>query len=253
MRNVYLTVMQKRIILSHTNIIMGFPFFKSKKVGPFRINASGSGLGVSFGVKGARVNFSPRGTFVNLGTNGIYYRKKISGNRKSKSQLEESVDVDYQDTYNGESIGTVNLDSMNTVDSQELIEEIKAKAKKFSLVNWIGILPIICILLTLCNSKETILVNKEKIHKIETVTISGTRANIRDAPSNNSDILLIANQGDKFLLGESPSNSWIQIKEGPLDSNQIAYVYNNLATISDSTYTTIYQESVTQDKDNPIE
>lgn len=229
---------------------MGFSLFKSKKVGPFRINASGSGLGVSFGVKGARVNFSPRGTFVNIGTNGIYYRKKISGNKNSASKIEESVDVDYQETYGGESIGTVNLDSMNAVDSQELIEEIKTKAKKKSLVNWIGVLPIICILFTLCNSEETILVDKERSQKIETVIISGTRANIRDEPNNNSNVILTADQGSKFLLGESTDNNWIEIKGGLLDSNQTAYVFNSLAILSDSTYTTAYQESITQDKDN---
>lgn len=58
---------------------MGFYFRKSKSFGPIRLNMSKSGLGVSTGVKGARLSFGPRGTYVNLGRNGIYYRKKIGG------------------------------------------------------------------------------------------------------------------------------------------------------------------------------
>ena len=60
-------------------------FSKSKSVGPFRLNLSKSGLGVSTGVKGARVSFGPRGTYVNLGRNGIYYRKKIGGGKTKRN------------------------------------------------------------------------------------------------------------------------------------------------------------------------
>lgn len=65
---------------------MGWSFRKSKSVGPFRLNFSKSGVGVSTGVKGARMSFGPRGTYVNLGRNGIYYRKKIGGTKTNKSQ-----------------------------------------------------------------------------------------------------------------------------------------------------------------------
>lgn len=229
---------------------MGFSFFRSKKVGPFRINASGSGLGVSFGVKGARINLSPRGTFVNFGANGIYYRKKISGNQKSKSENEEQVEVDYLDTYGGESIGTVNLENLNSVDSNDLIEEIKTKSKKISFVNWLGIFPIICVLFTLCTDKETIEVSRDRTERIKIVVINGLKANIRDAPSNNSNILLSVDQNSKFLHGGESQGSWIKIKGGQLDSNQVAYVYNDLASIQDSSYTINYLEKITQDKEN---
>lgn len=56
---------------------MGFYIRKSKKVGPFRLNLSKSGLGVSAGVKGFRVSTGPRGTYLNAGRNGLYYRQKI--------------------------------------------------------------------------------------------------------------------------------------------------------------------------------
>lgn len=63
---------------------MGWFIRKSKSVGPVRFNLSKSGVGVSTGVKGARMSFGPRGTYVNLGRNGIYYRKKIGGGKSSR-------------------------------------------------------------------------------------------------------------------------------------------------------------------------
>jgi hypothetical protein len=57
------------------------PFFirKSIRLGPFlRLNLSKSGLGLSAGVKGARVGVTPQGR-VNLfaGRFGLYYRERL--------------------------------------------------------------------------------------------------------------------------------------------------------------------------------
>ena len=57
---------------------MGFFIRKSVKFGPFRLNFSKSGVGVSAGVRGARVSAGPRGTYINVGRNGFYYRQKIN-------------------------------------------------------------------------------------------------------------------------------------------------------------------------------
>jgi S-DNA-T family DNA segregation ATPase FtsK/SpoIIIE len=57
---------------------MGFFLRKSIKFGPFRINLSKSGIGVSGGIKGARISTSPRGTQLNLGRKGVYYRKQFN-------------------------------------------------------------------------------------------------------------------------------------------------------------------------------
>jgi hypothetical protein len=57
------------------------PFYirKSVSAGPFRLNVSKSGLGISAGVKGARLSTGPRGTYVNMGRGGVYYRQRIAG------------------------------------------------------------------------------------------------------------------------------------------------------------------------------
>lgn len=57
---------------------MGFYIRKSFRAGPIRFNLSKSGIGVSGGVKGARIGIGPRGTYVHAGRQGLYYRKNLS-------------------------------------------------------------------------------------------------------------------------------------------------------------------------------
>jgi len=58
---------------------MGFYFRKSVKFGPVRFNFSKSGIGVSAGMKGARISTGPRGTYVHAGRGGFYYSQRIGG------------------------------------------------------------------------------------------------------------------------------------------------------------------------------
>jgi Protein of unknown function (DUF4236) len=50
---------------------------KSLSLGPLRLNSSRSGLGASFGVKGARISVGPRGSYVHVGRGGLYYRQNL--------------------------------------------------------------------------------------------------------------------------------------------------------------------------------
>jgi hypothetical protein len=45
--------------------------------GPLRVNLSKSGLGYSFGVRGARIATGPHGSYIHLGRYGVYYRKSL--------------------------------------------------------------------------------------------------------------------------------------------------------------------------------
>jgi hypothetical protein len=56
---------------------MGFYLRKSVSVGPFRFNLSGSGIGMSVGVRGFRVGSGPRGNYVHVGRHGVYYRQTL--------------------------------------------------------------------------------------------------------------------------------------------------------------------------------
>jgi hypothetical protein len=54
---------------------MGFYLRKSVAVGPFRFNLSGSGVGMSVGVRGMRVGTGPHGNYVRIGRGGVYYQQ----------------------------------------------------------------------------------------------------------------------------------------------------------------------------------
>lgn len=57
---------------------MGWTFRKSFRLfGPFRINLSRGGIGVSAGVKGARISAGPTGTRITLSKAGLQYRKQL--------------------------------------------------------------------------------------------------------------------------------------------------------------------------------
>jgi len=57
---------------------MSYFFRRSASFGPFRLNFSKSGVGASFGVKGARITMTPRGTtYITAGSHGFYYRETL--------------------------------------------------------------------------------------------------------------------------------------------------------------------------------
>jgi hypothetical protein len=58
---------------------VGFYLRKGFSFGPLRLNLSGSGLGASVGVKGARIGIGPRGRYIHVGRGGLYYRKALGG------------------------------------------------------------------------------------------------------------------------------------------------------------------------------
>ena len=62
---------------------MGFYIRKSISAGPFRFNLSGSGIGMSVGVKGFRVGSGPRGNYVHMGRGGLCYRASLGGAHQS--------------------------------------------------------------------------------------------------------------------------------------------------------------------------
>jgi hypothetical protein len=69
---------------------MGFYIRRGKNLGPFRLNLSKSGLGISFGVKGARIGLNSQGkAYVHAGRGGLYYRKQLGG-LTNKSQPSRS-------------------------------------------------------------------------------------------------------------------------------------------------------------------
>jgi hypothetical protein len=56
---------------------------KSISAGPFRFSLSGSGVGLSVGVKGFQIGRGPRGNYVHMGRGGLYYRTSIDANQQA--------------------------------------------------------------------------------------------------------------------------------------------------------------------------
>lgn len=72
---------------------MGFLFKKSIKVGPVRVNVSKSGVGVSAGVKGARIGINSKGkVYGSAGVKGLTYRTQLSGAKKQKKTVDNETE-----------------------------------------------------------------------------------------------------------------------------------------------------------------
>lgn len=85
---------------------MGFRYRKSIKLGPFRLNLSKRGAGVSVGVKGARVGIGPRGvrTTLSVPGTGMSYvsEKRLKGSpARQKAQREQIIRTRIPRPYRG--------------------------------------------------------------------------------------------------------------------------------------------------------
>ncbi len=70
---------------------MGFYFRKSARLGPFRINFSKSGVGLSAGIRGLRMGTGPRGAYIHAGVAGLYYRQSLGGSRHHSGSRSEGA------------------------------------------------------------------------------------------------------------------------------------------------------------------
>ena len=70
---------------------MGLYLRKAFTIGPFRINLSKSGFGLSFGVTGARVGIGPNGPYFHAGREFIYYKKSLKNleDNQNENQLQD--------------------------------------------------------------------------------------------------------------------------------------------------------------------
>lgn len=123
---------------------MGFYIRKSKSVGPFRLNLSKSGLGVSTGVKGARLSVGPRGTYINLGRNGLYYRKKIGSSSKKGSSNVQRSNSSYPTENTYTQTDTIRVAPANH-NASDLNNGIVKDIKRASILFWIWL--VLCFIL----------------------------------------------------------------------------------------------------------
>lgn len=60
---------------------------KAISLGPFRINLSKSGIGLSFGITGLRVGTGPKGPYIHAGRGGLYFRKSLKEAPNNQNEI----------------------------------------------------------------------------------------------------------------------------------------------------------------------
>lgn len=190
---------------------MSWSFRKSTSLGPFRFNLSRSGIGMSFGVKGARISVNTRGTYVNLGANGIYYRKRISGVSDSRP-INNFKYEDTTRTYKSDithTITTNDVEKVTDVDSLAFIEELESKAKKRPLYKVFGVWP--SLILLICSIHFLNEVVKVRNYYKDVFTIVKRSVNIRSAPSKEAESVHKAKQDEKYDVVAIDSSGWVKV------------------------------------------
>lgn len=182
---------------------MGWYFRKSKSLGPFRFTLSKSGLGMSFGVKGARLSFTKRGTYVNLGTGGIYYRKRIDSSKSPSSHPRDT------DVFSGSGSESVYSEVITDADSQDFINQLQTRAGMMSLWLVVGLIPCLVGGVFFLSFIHKAIPAKEVF--VDVLIINKKVIHVRQAPSKKSSSLGIAREGDKFEILKSGNQGWVEV------------------------------------------
>jgi uncharacterized protein DUF4236 len=112
---------------------MGFFFRQSASFGPFRLNFSRSGVGASFGVKGARLTMKPGGTtYITVGSYGFYYRETISQSRGRSPGDSTPNTVLPGGAGAADDIVTANVSELVDSSSETLIASLNERARMFN-------------------------------------------------------------------------------------------------------------------------
>lgn len=100
---------------------------KSFRVGPLlRLNLSKSGLGYSFGIKGARIGTGPRGNYVHVGRYGLYYRQSLPSSKPAPVASPEPL-LPESATDQIPQIPTAEASALKDQSARDLLSEIQQK------------------------------------------------------------------------------------------------------------------------------
>lgn len=133
---------------------MGLSFSRSVRFGAVRFNFSGSGIGVSAGIKGLRIGTGPRGAYISAGIGGFRYRTSLGGGRRAQSSstaprpLAATPGVATEPASSPAPLAnithTVEHDTQSVLEladssSDELLESMNEQAKKMRLWPFVGV------------------------------------------------------------------------------------------------------------------
>jgi hypothetical protein len=119
---------------------MGFYIRKGFNFGPLRLNLSRSGLGASFGVKGARIGVGPRGSYVQMGRGGLYYRQTLSSTRRGEFRpsptpirLTQQAPIPTEEFHEIVSATAVSLTDSTATDLLTELNRVKSRQDRFPI------------------------------------------------------------------------------------------------------------------------
>jgi hypothetical protein len=122
---------------------MGFYLRKGINFGPLRLNLSRSGLGASFGVKGARIGIGPKGSYIHMGRGGLYYRQTLApapGPHYAPSPSEPIPPPNPPDNLLKEikSSSTATLTDSSAIDLLKELNRVKKRPDRLPIVVVVG-------------------------------------------------------------------------------------------------------------------
>src|SRR6266850_4138137 len=103
---------------------MGIYLRKALSFGPLRLNLSRSGLGASFGIKGARVGAGPRGMYVHAGRGGLYYRQFLTSGLGSSGGTSASPPIPADPADALQEIESADTSKLADASSAQLLQEL---------------------------------------------------------------------------------------------------------------------------------
>jgi hypothetical protein len=112
---------------------MSFYLRTSLKAGPFRLNLSPSGIGISAGLPGFRVGAGPRGNYIRIGGRGVYY---ATSPRHSQMQqaLTQSNDTPPRVPADGEvalkELDGASVQQLVAVHPSDIVAQIAAASRR---------------------------------------------------------------------------------------------------------------------------
>lgn len=131
---------------------MGLYLRKGFNFGPLRLNLSRSGLGASFGVKGARIGIGPKGSYIHMGRGGLYYRQSLTPDRPHyapSTQVPQPAPLQPTPTNNAQEIKSSPAAALTDSPATELLKElnrVKKRTDRFPIVVVVGGAAIIVLL-----------------------------------------------------------------------------------------------------------
>ena len=126
---------------------MGLTFSRSIRFGAVRFNFSGSGIGVSTGIKGLRIGTGPRGAYISAGVGGFRYRTSLGGGSRATSRSVQpsapaapmTVPPAAQNIVHSVEHDTQSVLDLSDSTSDALLESMNEQARKVQLWPFVGV------------------------------------------------------------------------------------------------------------------